>query len=180
MKRKERLLELIQTKALNKDGKFQLAYGGRSEFFFDIKKIALDPEGSNLISEEILEIIKDTNIKGVGGLESGAIPIVAGVTEKSWQIGHPVNGFFVRKKAKNRGTKQLIEGNFQENTEVVLVDDVTTTGNSVVKAVEAVRERGSIVKTVITVVDRLNGAKENLGKHQIELKPLYTRDDFRI
>lgn len=177
--RRQRLLGLIEKKALHTGGEFKLAYGGESPFFFDIKRISLDPLGSNLIAEEILELIKDENIDSVGGLESGAIPIVAAVTEKSYQIKRPVNGFFVRKKAKNRGTKELIEGNFKENSKVVLVDDVTTTGNSVINAIEAVRNRGCKVDQVITIVDRLQHAKENLKEHDIELVPLFTAEDFK-
>ncbi len=176
MDKLQRLLELIKEKALHIDGEYKLAYGGESGFFFDIKSISLDPEGSNLIADIILEKIKEDELEAVGGLESGAIPIVAAVTERSYQINRPINGFFVRKQAKNRGTKELIEGNFKENSRVILVDDVTTTGKSVVNAIDAVRERGSTVEKVVTIVDRIHGAKEELKKHNIELVPLLEAD----
>jgi orotate phosphoribosyltransferase len=177
MDKLQRLLELIREKALHIDGEYRLAYGGESGFFFDIKSVSLDPEGSNLIADIILDKIKDDNLEAVGGLESGAIPIVAAVTERSYQIERPLNGFFVRKKPKNRGTEELIEGNFKEKSKVILVDDVTTTGNSVVNAIDAVRKRGSTVDKVITIVDRSKGAKESLKEHNIELVPLIEVDN---
>lgn len=181
-KKRNRLMELISAKSLKlgDDMEFNLASGGKSNFFFDMKNVSLDPEGSNLIAEMILEIIKDGKIDYIGGLESGAIPIVASVTEKSWLMGNPIPGFFVRKEPKKRGTMKLIEGNLKENSRVILLDDVTTKGGSVLNAVREVRKMGCIVTNVITVVDRLNGAKENLAREQITLIPLFTKDDFGL
>ena len=181
-KNRNRLIELIKEKSLvlSDDMEFNLASGGKSDFFFDMKNVSLDPEGSNLIAEEILKIIKNEKVDYIGGLESGAIPIVAAVTEKSWLIGKPIPGFFVRKEPKKRGTMKLIEGNLKENSIAILLDDVTTKGGSVLNAVKEVKKMGCIVTIVITVVDRLNGAKENLASEHITLIPLFTKNDFGL
>jgi len=181
-KSKVRLRELIREKSLiiKEEGKFKLASGGESNFLFDIKIAALDPKGANLISEAIMDILKDEDVDYIGGLESGAIPIVSAVCEKSWLMGKPIPGFFVRKAAKERGSMKLIEGNFENNSMVVILDDVTTKGGSVLNAVNEVRRLGCKVDKVITVVDRLDGAKEKLKDNNIVLIPIFTRDDFDI
>lgn len=175
----ERFKKLINDKALS-FGKITLASGGVSDFFFDMKKVSMDPEGSNMISDVILEILKSEDVDYIGGLESGAIPIVSSICTKSWTNKKPISGFFVRKKPKERGTRKWIEGNLEENSRVILLDDVTTKGDSVLNAVEKVREKNCKVDKVITVVDRLAGAKENLKKHDIELIALFTKDDFEV
>ena len=174
-----RLKTVIKEKALT-FGKVTLASGGESDFFFDMKMVSLDPEGSTLISDALLEILKSEDVDYIGGLESGAIPIVSSLCTKSWTEDKHISGFFVRKKPKERGTRKWIEGNLEENSRVILLDDVTTKGGSVYKAVERVREKNCTVDKVITVVDRLAGAKENLKKHDIELIALFTKDDFGL
>ena len=179
---KVRLIEIIKEKSLiiKKEGKFKLASGGESNFLFDMKMTTLDPEGSNLISEGIMGILKDEDVDYIGGLESGAIPIVASVCEKSYLMHKPIQGFFVRKTAKERGSMKLIEGNFRDNSKVILLDDVTTKGGSVLTAANEVRRLGCEVDKVITVVDRLEGAKEKLASNNIALISLLTKNDFNI
>jgi orotate phosphoribosyltransferase len=175
----ERLKKLIREKALT-FGRVTLASGGESDFFFDMKMVSMDPEGSNLIADALLEILKKEDVDYVGGLESGAIPIVSTLCTKSWLKGTPISGFFVRKEPKKRGTMKLIEGNLEKNSKVILVDDVTTRGGSVLKAVNEVREQNCKVDKVITVVDRMAGARENLKKYDIELVALFTKKDFDL
>lgn len=181
--KKNRLIELIKEKALiiNTEEKFKLASGKESPFYFNMKPITLDSDGANLIAEGMLEVIKNEcfDVNYVGGMETGGIPIVAVITSKSRDFGKPVQGFFVRKEEKKRGTKKLIEGNLKENSKVVIVEDVTTTGGSVLKAINAVKEFSCKVDTVITIVDRLEGAKENLVKEGITLISLLTVEDFK-
>jgi len=108
--KRNRLIELIKEKSLivSGDTRFNLASGGKSNFFFDLKYVSLDPEGSNLIAEAILEIIRYEEADYIGGLESGAIPIVTSVCEKSWLIGRPIAGFFVRKEEKKKRDNEVI------------------------------------------------------------------------
>lgn len=178
----EELRKSIKDKALkiNADGEFTLASGDKSNFFFDMKMVSMDPQGSNQIADALLEILKNEDTDFIGGLESGAIPIISTVCMKSWLNENPIYGFFVRKSQKQRGTKKFIEGNLEENSKVILIDDVTTRGGSVLKAVEKVRELNCKVDKVITVVDRLAGAKENLQNNNIELIALFTKDDFGV
>lgn len=177
-----KLKSLIKEKALliENNGHFELASGDESNYFFDMKLVSMDPEGSELIANVILDLLKNEDVDYIGGLESGAIPIATVVANKSLQIKKPIPAFFVRKAPKERGTKKMIEGNLTENSRVVLVDDVTTKGESVMLAIRKVRELNCHVDKVITIVDRLAGAKENLEKENIELIALFTKNDFNL
>ena len=175
---RDRLRVIIDDKSLLKGG-FKLSSGQQTDYFFNMKMTMLDPEGSNLIADAILDLLQDEqNLGSLGGMALGAVPIVAVVCSKSHLRGAPVQVFFVRNDPKQHGTRQQIEGYITQGSRVILVDDVTTTGGSVMKAVRAARDVGCKVDTVITVVDRLEGAKENLAKEGIRLVPLYTRRDF--
>jgi orotate phosphoribosyltransferase len=105
------------------------------------------------------------------------VPIVSAVCARSFPQ-RPVDGFIVRKAAKDHGTERKIDGNFRPGSSVVLVEDVTTKGGSVMQAVEAVRHRGAVVTTIITIVDRLEGAEANLKKEGLELRPVFTARDL--
>jgi orotate phosphoribosyltransferase len=175
--KKVRLLEIIQRKSLLK-GHFKLASGATSDYYLDMKPTAFDPEGISLIGDIIYGMLKDeTGIDSIGGLELGALPLITAVCARSWPE-RPVNGFIVRKEKKDHGTAKKIDGNFKDNTSVVLFEDVTTKGGSVMQAVEAVRARGATVKKIITIVDRLEGAEENLKREGIELVSIFTTADL--
>lgn len=176
-----RLLALIREKSLKraKEGAFRLASGRASPFYFDMKPVLLDPEGANLIADSILRLLAREEFDFIGGLAMGAIPIVGAVCTRSL-ASRPVSGFFVRPSQKERGTEGLVEGNIAPDARVVLVEDVTTTGGSALKAAEAVWSMGCTVVKAVTIVDRLEGAKENLKAKGIELVALYTREDFGL
>ena len=174
---RERLLDLIRDKALISGGSYRLASGNTSAFYFYMKPVTCDPEGSRLIADLILDILEEEKVDFIGGLEIGAIPIMISVVQRSFDR-RPVPGFFVRKISKGHGTEELIEGNLERGSNVIVLDDVTTTGKSVFRAVEAVRDRDCTVKTVITVVDREEGAESYLKKHGIILKCLFTKNEF--
>jgi len=170
---KARLLEIIKTKSLLL-GEFKLVSGAVSNYYLDMKPTMFDPEGAHLVAELVCDLIADErDVDAIGGLELGAVPIIVAVCARSWH-GRPVAGFVVRKEIKDHGTEQKIDGNFKPDSTVILFDDVTTKGGSVMKAVRAVRARGARVAKIITLVDRLEGATENLGKEGIELVALYT------
>jgi len=174
---KARLLAIIKQKSLL-IGKFKLVSGAVSNYYLDMKPTMFDPEGAHLIAELVFDLIKhERDVDAIGGLELGAVPMIVAVCARSWQ-GRPVSGFVVRKEIKDHGTERKIDGNFKPGSNVILFDDVTTKGGSVMQVVRAVRERGARVKTVITLVDRLEGAEENLGKEDIALVALYTRHDL--
>jgi orotate phosphoribosyltransferase len=177
---KKRLLEIIKQKSLiTTGGPFKLASGAMTDYYLDMKPTMFDPEGSMLTAEITYdEFLKDdSDVDAIGGLELGAVPIIATICARSWH-DRPVSGFVVRKEKKGHGTDKRIDGNFKPNTTVILFDDVTTKGGSVLQAVHAVRAQGATVKKIITVVDRLEGAKENLAKENIALLPIFTTDDL--
>ena len=174
-----RLKEIVREKSYITDGDFKLASGATSNFFFDMKVTMLDPEGASLAADLILDKIKGENIQAIGGLVIGACPIASAVCVKSFERGTPVNAFYVRKEPKKRGTQKMIEGAaLKPGDRVVMVEDVTTSGGSVLQAIDVVQELGCKVVKVITLVDREQGAKENLAQKGLTLDPVFTRHDF--
>lgn len=178
--KRRRLIEIITAKSLNKDRSFKLASGGASGFYFDMKPTLLDPEGSTLAADLILECLEGERVDLVGGLALGAVPIIAAVTVRSHASRRAIPGFFVRKDEKERGTEKLIEGNIEAGRTAVIIEDVTTRGTSSLKAVEAARAAGCTVNTVVAIVDRLEGAADNLRRHGLKLIALTTRDDYVV
>jgi orotate phosphoribosyltransferase len=177
--RRQRLLRIIKAESLLTGAEFTLASGQRSGFFFDMKKTMFHPEGASLIGDIIFEMIADdADVQYIGGLEIGAIPMVVSVAARSWP-DRPINAFFVRKAPKDHGAINLIDGQFRPNAKVILCEDVTTTGGSVMKAVRAVRDQGCTVKKILTIVDRGEGAAANLKKENLDLVPIFTMDDFK-
>ena len=172
----QRLLEIIRTRSVRR-GHFTLASGATSDVYLDMKPTMFDPEGAALIGAVIVERLKaHPDISRVGGLELGAVPIVTAVSQASWP-DRPIPSFVVRKAKKDHGTQQAIDGNFTPGSKVVLVDDVTTKGGSVMQAVHAVRAQGGTVKFILSIVDRLEGAEENLGREGVALQPIFTARD---
>jgi orotate phosphoribosyltransferase len=182
---RRRLRDLVAERSLLKGTDIKLASGARSSFYFDMKRSSFDPEGANLISELMLEKLAGEQVDYVGGLEMGAVPLVACLCQKSWgRRPAPLRGFFVRKQAKEHGTRRLIEGLLAEESlagrRVALIEDVTTTGDSAFKAVEAARAEGALCELVLTIVDRKEGAEANLAARGLRLIPLLTRADFEV
>ncbi len=175
--KRARLREIIREKSVIK-GEITLSSGEKSQFYFDMRRTACDPEGSNLIADLILNSLAEDDVDFIGGLEVGAVPIVACVSQKSFQAGRPIPAFYVRKTPKEHGTRKAIEGQIREGGRVVIVDDVTTSGGSALKAVEAAREFGCTVVKVVTVVDRLEGAAESFAAKGCPFVALLTADDF--
>ena len=172
-----RLLEIIRQKSVRR-GTFTLASGAISDYYLDLKPTMFDPEGAALIAEVVCGMLADdTDVAAIGGLELGAVPIVAAVCARSWQE-RPIEGFVVRKEKKGHGTDQKIDGNFKPNSTVILMEDVTTKGGSVMQAVRAVRAQGAVIKKIVTIVDRLEGASENLKKEGLVLVPVFTTKEL--
>lgn len=174
----DKLKAIIRRESLLTGGDFKLASGAQSSVFFDMKKTLFDPEGASLVGELILDAIADDPVEYVGGLELGAVPIATAVCVKSRETRRPLKGFFVRKEPKGHGTNKLVDGQFRDGADVVVLEDVTTTGGSSLKAVAAVRERGATVRKVVTIVDRLEGAEAAFAKEGIALVALFDRNDF--
>jgi orotate phosphoribosyltransferase len=136
------------------------------------------PEGAALIGEIIVEYMKRNAIACIGGLEMGAVPIVAATAAMSHLKNYPVDAFFVRKAAKEHGARERIDGFLRDGAEVLMIDDVATTGGSILKAVEGMEGHGCHVRRALTVVDREEGAAQNLAARKIQLAAIFKRSDF--
>lgn len=178
VKKRERLIEIIRRQSLLLNRDFVLVSGRSSNFFFDMKKTMFDPEGGALLADILLDAIKGEDVEYIGGMETGAIPIVGALCARSWPE-RPIKGFFVRKENKGHGTDQRIDGLLERGSKVILVEDVTTTGGSVMRAVEQARQFGCTILKVVSVVDRLEGAGENFRAAGIKFESLFTWRDFR-
>lgn len=176
-----RLADIIRARSFGR-GEITLASGRKSDFYFNLKPTMLDPEGAALLAELSLDALKDEGIDYIGGLEMGAVPLAGAIAQLSWMQGKPIAAFFVRKKPKEHGARLAVEGLAKGETlagkRIVIVEDVTTTGGSAIKAVDAVREAGGEVVMVFTMVDREEGATENFREAGLELRSLYKAGEF--
>jgi orotate phosphoribosyltransferase len=177
---KSRLLALLEKEAL-KRGSFVLSSGKRSPYYLDGRVLTLTPEGAFLVASIILEMIKGEDIDAVGGPTLGADPIVGAVACLSHINRIPLKTFIVRKAAKEHGTQRRIEGPaLSKNSKVILVDDVATTGSSLVEAKQALEKEGITAQTAIVIVDRNEGAFKNLAEAGLKLESLFTIKDFGL
>ena len=174
---RERLFAILKEKAFRR-GKVILASGRESDYYFDMKPAMLDPNGAALMAELILQHIQDVKADCVGGLEMGAVPLIAPVAMQSRKFGRPLPGFFVRKTVKDHGTKKRVDGNDIAGKTVIILEDVTTTGASAMDAVKAVTDAGAKVALVISILDRGEGAADLYAKAGIPFKSLFTAEQF--
>jgi orotate phosphoribosyltransferase len=176
-----RLAEIIRKRSFGR-GEITLASGRKSDFYFNLKPTMLDPEGAALLAELTYEALKDDQLDYIGGLEMGAVPIAGSIAQISWLKGHPIAAFFVRKKPKEHGARLAVEGLAKGETlqgkRVVIVEDVTTTGGSAIKAADAVRDAGGEIVLVFTMVDRDEGAAENFTQAGLPFRSLYKASEF--
>jgi len=178
---KEKLLVLLKKDAFKK-GKFILSSGKESSFYLDGRVITMTPEGAYLIAAIILEMIKGDTLEGFGGPTLGADPIVGAVACLSYiQSRTPLKTFIVRKTAKEHGTQRQVEGPaLKAGDRVVLVDDVATTGKSLVEAKQVLDSLGIIAQKAIVIVDRNEGAKENLARAGLKLESIFSLTDLGV
>jgi orotate phosphoribosyltransferase len=162
------------------EGEITLSSGRKSDYYFDCKQTALLPEGAWLIGTLFMDLLKPMDITGVGGMTLGADPLVSAVTVISHMQEHPLPGFIVRKEAKGHGTGRYLEGmsNFATGARVAMLEDVVTTGGTLIKACQRVRDAGYKIAAVCTILDREEGGREALAKAGYELKALYTREQL--
>ena len=177
---KDKLFSLLTKEALKK-GEFTLSSGKKSNYYLDGRVITLTPEGAYLVASIILEMIEGQDIAAIGGPTLGADPIVGAVAAISHIKQTPVKTFIVRKATKEHGTQRQIEGPALGNKgKVILVDDVATTGKALIEAKAALDKAGISVDTAIVIVDRLEGAKENLAKAGLRLESIFTIKEFGL
>ena len=175
------LIGLVEAKAL-KRGTFRLASGREASFYLDAKQVVLDAHGAMLVGRAILERLRSLGPlpAAVGGMSIGADPITSAVITMAGVEGLPLKGFMVRKEPKDHGTKKYVEGPVEPGQRVVIVEDVTTTGGSSLLAIDRVQEFGLVVERVVTVIDRLAGAKDAFAVRGIPLESLVTIRDLGL
>jgi len=173
---RQRLFDLIKERSFRR-GTFTLASGKESTYYFDSKPTMLHPEGASLLAELIVDELRDVWADCVGGLEMGAVPLIAPVAIRSLEAGRPLLGFFVRKAPKDHGTKQRIEGLDVSGKTAVILEDVTT-GGSAMQAVEEVRAAGGTVALVVAILDRGEGAAELYAAAGVPFRSLFRAEEF--
>ena len=175
---RQRAFEIIKQKSFVR-GEVTLASGQKSDHYFDLKPTMFDPEGALVLSRLLFDRMKDLNIDLAGGLEMGAVPLIAPLAMVSGMVGQPIPGFFVRKAAKDHGTRKLIDavGDIS-GKRIAVVEDVTTTGGSAMKAIRHIEEAGGKVVLVISVLDRQSGAAELYAEAGIPFQSLFTSSEF--
>lgn len=178
---KTKLLALLKKEAFQK-GDFVLSSGKKSNYYLDGRVITLTPEGAFLVASVVLELIKDRkDIVAVGGPTLGADPIVGSLACLSHIEKVPLKTFIVRKAAKEHGTQRQIEGPaLSKGSKVILVDDVATTGKALIEAKQALDAAGVVAEEAITIVDRVEGAKENLANAGLKLISIFTKEDLGV
>jgi orotate phosphoribosyltransferase len=178
---RRRLADIIRVRSFGR-GEITLASGRKSNFYFNLKPTMLDPEGAALLAELTLAALADERFDYVGGLEMGAVPIAGAIAQLSFLKGKPVAALFVRKRPKEHGAKLSVEGLAPGETltgkRVVVLEDVTTTGGSALKAVEAVKDAGGEIALVFTMIDREEGAIETFKQVGLPFRSLFRASEF--
>jgi orotate phosphoribosyltransferase len=178
-----RLLDLLRERSFARK-KVVLASGKESDFFIDCKQTVLTAEGHLLAGSLMLEAAFELgSFDAIAGVELGGCPLASGASLMSFLRGKPdeaKDAVYVRKEAKDHGSKRMLEGDTRlpASAALVILEDVTTTGGSTLKAVEKIRAAGYRVAGVITLVDRLEGGREAIEAAGIAFRSIYTRADF--
>ena len=173
---KEQLAELVKELAVV-HGKVTLSSGKEADYYVDLRRATLHHEASPLIGKLLRELTADLDFDAVGGLTLGADPVATAVMHAE---GRPIDAFVVRKEAKKHGMQRRIEGPSIAGKRVLVVEDTTTTGNSPLTAVAALREAGAEVVGVATVVDRETGAGDVIAAEGLEYRSLLGLGDLDL
>lgn len=176
-----RLLQIIREKSYE-EGEVTLTSGRKSHFYVDGKQTTLDSEGGYLVGRLFHEMIKRSKIpvEAVGGPTLGADPIVSAISIVSYLEGSPIPAFIIRREPKKHGKALWIEGDksLRSGTRVAIVEDVVTTGGSILRAIEIANAQGLQVVQVLALVDREEGGRENLAKEGYILESIFTKTDI--
>jgi orotate phosphoribosyltransferase len=175
-----RLLDLLRVRAFERK-RVVLASGRESDFFIDCKQAVLTAEGHALCGEVMLDAVTALGpCVAVAGVELGGCPLASAVALTSFRRGAPLDAIYVRKDAKDHGSRRQLEGNTRlaAGSRVALLEDVVTTGGSTLKAAAKLREAGYEVVGVVALVDRSEGGREAIETEGLKLAALFTREDF--
>lgn len=175
---RDRLLDLFCAGAY-REGDFLLSSGQRSTYYINGKQVTLHPQGALAVGRVLLSLI-DAETAAVAGLTLGADPIVTATSVVAAYEGRSIAALIVRKEAKGHGTQAYIEGlTLPEGSPVVVLEDVVTTGQSAMKAVDRLRDAGYRVEEVISLVDRQQGGAEFYQQQGLKFRAVYTIADLQ-
>jgi orotate phosphoribosyltransferase len=178
---RRQLLELLKEKSFrySPDKPFRLVSGRISPYYIDCRPTTHSGRGLALIGEIFFELIRNLDVGAIGGLTMGADPIAHATALTSFLKGKPLNAFSVRQRPKEHGAGGLLVGDVHPGDRVVVVEDVTTTGGSALKAVAAAREFGLTVVKALILVDRQEGGKEAVAREVTDVEAVFTISDLR-
>ncbi|WP_029150291.1 orotate phosphoribosyltransferase [Microbacterium indicum] len=176
---RQKLIQLISDEAVF-HGDFTLSSGKKASYYVDMRKLTLDHRAAPAIGRLVIDLIRDYDVDAVGGLTLGADPIANAVMHASAATDHPIDAFVVRKEPKDHGRGRQIEGAEVAGKRVVVVEDTSTTGQSPLKAVAALRKAGAEVVAVATIVDRKTGAQAAIEAEGLEWRAAIDLDDLGL
>ncbi len=171
---KNKLIQLLKENKVIKFGKFTLSSGRESDYYVDMKRAVTNPLILRQVAAIISERLDRDSVDRVAGPALGAIPIVTAVS-----LGTGIHMLMIRSAKKDYGTSNLIEGDLSPGDQVVVLEDVTTTGHSLIDAIKAIEENGGEVQKAFVIVDRDEGAVENMRDEGFDFEPLVTVDELR-
>ena len=172
----EIILEIAKRKGALSFGEFKLSAGGTSPYYFDGRRVTLDPEGAYHVARAILPVMRECNAQAVAGPTLGADPIVSSLALMSHLEGCPMPGLIVRSEAKQHGGKRTIEGPLTLGARVAVVDDTCSTGASLFRAIDALEEAGCQVVKVVCILDRREGGSDELRRRGYDFVALLEAD----
>lgn len=174
---RDRLRQMLLDRSM-RFGEFVLSSGATSSYYIDVRKTSLHPDGLKMIAKMFWEELQNDGVTAVGGLTMGADPLVAGVMWWSHEMGKPLEGFLVRKSAKDHGMRGIVEGNLAGHKRVAILDDVITSGESALIAAEAAESYKAEVVRVLAVVDRGQGAPQIFQQRGYPFTSLFSISDL--
>ena len=166
------LLKLAKARGALTFGDYVLSSGQRSSYYFDGRRLTLDPRGAYLTGKAFLRMLRGYEVDAIGGPTLGADPIVTAVAMVSGLEGRPISAFIVRKEGKEHGMGKLIEGPLEPGSRVAIVDDACSTGASLFHAVDAAEAAGHEVVVVMAILDRHQGGSEELRRRGYDFRYL--------
>ena len=173
----ETLREHILSKAVV-HGKVVLSSGKEADYYVDLRRVTLDSQAAPLVGQVMLDLTKDLDYEAVGGLTLGADPVATAMMHVAASQGKKIDAFVVRKAEKAHGLQRRIEGPDVKGRRVLAVEDTSTTGDSVLTAVEALKEAGAIVVAVAVIVDR--GAGPKVSDANLKYLTAYTLSELGL
>ena len=179
MSDRDALLDQIRTKAVV-HGTVTLSSGNEADYYVDLRRVTLDAQAAPMIGRTMLELTEGWEYDAVGGLTLGADPVAVAMLHAAAAQGRELDAFVVRKAEKTHGLQRRIEGPDVAGRRVLAVEDTSTTGGSVLTAVEALREAGADVVGVAVIVDRATGAKERVEAEGCEYRYAFGLDELGL